>query len=393
MGALDGIKVIEAGLLVQGPQAAALLGDWGADVIKVELPGFGDQSRWLPSNEEDRRSGYFIGCNRGKRSVTVDLRTDPGKEVFLRLVEGADVLITNFKPGTMEDWGLGYDALAARNPRIVYGSGSTFGPLGPNAPREGADLSGQSAGGLISTTGRPGREPTPVGATIADHIASQNLVGGILAALLARERTGRGQHVEASLLGGQIWAQASEYTSYLVTGKLPGRSNRGNALIAGLYAIFPTSDGWIAVVGVVGAARESFFRTVGRPDLGERFSQPFYYEGDKNELYPQLDAAFVTKTTSEWCQALADAGIRHAPVRNYAEVVADQAMWDNGYFAEVETPDGDKVRVVGNPVRFSDTPARFRAVPPELGQHTEEVLLEVGYTWEQIARLSEQGAV
>src|SRR4051794_19381332 len=180
MGALDGIKVIEAGLLVQGPQAAATLGEWGADVIKVELPGFGDQSRWLPVEPGDGRSAYFIGCNRGKRSVTVDLRTDNGREVFLRMAERADVVISNFKPGTMDEWGLGYEAVAARNARVVYATGSTFGTEGPDAPREGADLSGQAAGGLISTTGTDDGEPTPVGVTIADHIASQNLVSGIL---------------------------------------------------------------------------------------------------------------------------------------------------------------------------------------------------------------------
>ena len=183
MGALDGIKVIEAGLLVQGPQAAATLAEWGADVIKVELPNFGDQSRWLPLAADDPRSAFFIGCNRGKRSVTVDLRNAEGREVFLRLVENADVVITNFAPGTMDEWGLGYDVVAARNPRIIYAAGTTFGSVGDDARREGADLSGQSAGGLISTTGRDGGEPTTIGVAIADHIGSQNLVGGILAAL------------------------------------------------------------------------------------------------------------------------------------------------------------------------------------------------------------------
>src|SRR3954453_23694929 len=205
MGALDGIKVIEAGLLVQGPQAAATLGEWGADVIKVELPGFGDQSRWLPVQPGDARSAYFIGCNRGKRSVTVDLRTPDGREVFLRLGEWADVVITNFAPGTMDGWGLGYDDLADRNPCIVYAASSAFGFEGTDANRGGADLSGQAAGGLISTTGVDGGDVTPVAVTIADHIASQNLVGGILAALLAPEPTGRGPRGTTPLFGGQIW--------------------------------------------------------------------------------------------------------------------------------------------------------------------------------------------
>src|SRR5579862_1966995 len=207
MGPLDGIRVVEAGLLIQGPQAALTLGDWGADVVKVELPGFGDQSRWLPIRPGDGRTPYFLAHNRGKRSVTLDLRTDAGREAFLRLAETVDVVITNFKPGTMEAWGVGFDEVAARNPRVIYAAGSTFGDLGPDVEREGADLSAQAAGGLISTTGMTGGEPTPAAATIADHIAAQNLVSGILAALLARERTGAGQRVDTSLIGGQIWAQ------------------------------------------------------------------------------------------------------------------------------------------------------------------------------------------
>src|SRR3954451_6703349 len=292
MGALDGIKVIEAGLLVQGPQAAATLAEWGADVVKVELPGFGDQSRWLPVQPGDARSAYFIGCNRGKRSVTADLRTPEGREVFLRLAEWADVVITNFAPGTMDGWGLGYDEVAARNPRVVYAAGSTYGTEGTDASREGADLSAQSAGGLISTTGRDGQEVTPVGVTIADHISGQNIVAGVLAALYAREKTGRGQRVTTSLLGGQIWAQASEYTGCLLRGAPAGRSNRGHALIPGLYAIFPTADGWIAVVGIVGPLRQKFFEVVGRPELNERFAQPLYWEAEKRELFPLLDDAF-----------------------------------------------------------------------------------------------------
>ena len=253
MGALDGLVVVDAGINVQGPQAAALLRDWGADVVKVELPDFGDQSRSLPLAAEDPRSAYYVGCNRGKRSVTIDLRVDAGRDVFLRLVDGADVLITNFKPGTMESWGLGYDVLSARNPGLVYGTGSTFGPAGPDAAEEGSDLSAQAAGGLISTNGVDGGEPTPVGAMIADHIASLNLAAGILAALLSRAGTGRGQHVASSLLGGQIWAQASEYTAYLLSGRVPGRNHlplpiapaedTGPARL-GAFSLEGTARGW-----------------------------------------------------------------------------------------------------------------------------------------------------
>lgn len=388
MGALDGVKVVEAGLLVQGPQAAATLGEWGADVIKVELPGIGDQSRWLPIQPGDTRSAYFIGCNRGKRSVTADLRKPEGREVFLRLAEWADVVITNFAPGTMDAWGLGYDDVAARNPRVVYAAGSTYGTEGTDAAREGADLSAQAAGGLISTTGRDGHEVTPVGATIADHIASQNLVGGILAALFAREKSGEGQRVTTSLLGGQIWAQASEYTGCLLLGRAAGRSNRGHPLIPGLYAIFRTSDGWIAVVGIVGPLRQTFFEVVGRPELNERFAQPLYWEAEKADLFPLLDEAFAAATTAEWCERLRAAGLRHAPVRDHAEVVADPNVWANGYLVNVDGTDA-----VAAPVAFSATPARPSAIAPELGQHTEEVLLDLGYTWDDITRLQDAGAI
>lgn len=392
MGALDGLKVVEAGLLVQGPQAAATLHDWGADVVKVELPGFGDQSRWVIAPDGDGRAPYFIGCNRGKRSATVDLRTPAGREIFLRLAERADVVITNFTPGTMQRWGLSYEAVSARNPAVIYAAGSTFGPVGAAAEREGADLAGQAAGGLIATTGTDDGEPTPVGATIADHIAAQNLVAGILAALIARSRTGRGQLVETSLVGGQIWAQASEYTSYLLTRRVPRRANHGNSLIAGIYSLYPTCDGWIAIVGVVGPARRKFFDVVGRPELHDKYSSSLLSEEDNDGLFAELSPVFRRRSTVDWCAALAAAGVRHAPVRDYAAVASDPSVWDNGYL--VRAPDaGGADDVVGTPVRFGDTPAAASGVAPELGQHTEEVLLELGYSWDDISQFRAEQAI
>ena len=395
MGPLDGVRVLEAGLLVQGPQASLTMQEWGADVIKIELPGFGDQSRWLPLNRDDRRSAFFTAYNRGKRSMTIDLRSPKGREVFLRLVEGADVVITNFKPGTMEGWGLGYADAAVRNGRIIYAMGSSFGPVGPDATREGADLSAQAAGGLISTTGGNGADPSAIGATIADHISGQNLLAGILAALYARERTGRGQLVETSLLGGQIWAQAGEYTRYLLSGEVSGPSGRSHPMIPGIYGMFRTADGWLAIVGTAGPARDLFYQTIGRPDLIERFKTLLYFEDDKAELWPILDEVFATRTTAEWCALLGAAGLRFAPVRDHAEVAADAGARANGYIARVvdEEAPGTVTEVVGTPVRFSDSEPVVRARPPELGEHTEEVLLESGYSWDDIAALSAEGAV
>jgi crotonobetainyl-CoA:carnitine CoA-transferase CaiB-like acyl-CoA transferase len=381
---------------VQGPQASALLAQLGADVVKIELPGFGDQSRWLPAlPPEELRSPYFWGCNRGKRSLALDLRVPAGREAFLRLADDADVVISNFKPGTMDAWGLGYEDVAARNPRIVYATGSTFGPVGPDAEREGADISAQAAGGLISATGRDDGEPTPVAVTIADHIASQNLVAGVLAALLARGRTGRGQRVDVSLLGGQIWAQASEYTYYFLTQRNPGRPNRGHPLIAGLYGIFPTSDGWLAITGVVLAKREDFYRRIGVPEVlaDPRFAAPLLPMDAKLALFEIVAEALSRKTTVEWCASLHEGGHRFAPVRTYSQVAADPQAWENGYLARVPGPDGTDVELVGSPIRMSDTPTRVLAQVPELGQHTEEVLLEGGFTWDDITALRDAGAI
>jgi crotonobetainyl-CoA:carnitine CoA-transferase CaiB-like acyl-CoA transferase len=389
VGALDGVKVVEVGLLVQGPQATATMREWGAEVVKVELPFIGDQARWLPSGPLEPRSGYFIGCNRGKQSVTVDLRTPDGREVFLRLCEWADVVVSNFAPGTMERWGLGHDDVAARNPRAIYAAASTFGTKGTDAAREGADLSAQAAGGLVSTTGTDGDDFAPVGITIADHIGSQNLLAGVLAALFARERTGRGQSVTTSLVGGQIWAQASEYTACLLRGRDGNRrSNRGHPLIPLIYGVFRTADGWIGIVGVAGPLRKTFFELIGRPDLEDAFPQPIYWDDAKAELFPQIDAALATGTTAEWCDRFAAAGIRHAPVRDHAAVIADGNAWANGWFASV-----DGVDVVAVPVGFSDTPGSPPSTAPELGEHTEAVLRALGYDDDALAALRTAGAI
>jgi crotonobetainyl-CoA:carnitine CoA-transferase CaiB-like acyl-CoA transferase len=390
MGALDDVAVLEAGQLVQAPQATALMCEWGAQVIKVELPEMGDQARWIPVEAGNKTSAYFTACNRGKRSITLDLRTDAGREVFLRLCERVDVVVTNFVPGTLEQWGLGYADVAARNPRIIYATGSTFGTLGPDATREGADLAAQAAGGLISTIGADGDAPSPVGVTIADHCAAQNLLAGILAALLARERTGVGQQVETSLLGGQVWAQASELTAHLLTGRPAGRANRGGAHVPGLYGIFSTADGWIAIAGVVSTARPRFFQLIGRPELDERFPQRLYWDAEKAELFPLIDEAMSARTTAEWCTALNEAGVRHAPVRNHTDVLADPSVKANGYVTEVDGPDGP-ISVIGGPVTFSATPGLPPAIAPELGQHTEEILLELDFTWDDIVALNTSG--
>jgi len=394
-GALQGIKVIEVGLLIQGPQAAALLADMGADVIKVELPGIGDQGRYIFLGDGDLRSAVFIGCNRGKRGLTLDLRHEQGANIFKKLTETADIVISNFKPGTLDEWGLGYEDLAAINPRIIWAAGSTFGPVGPDAAREGADLAGQSAGGLISTTGSDGDPPTPVGAFIADHIGSLNMVSGILAALHSRHESGRGQRIEVSLVGGQIWAQATEYTHYLLTGNIPGRSNFGHPLIPAAYRIFQTADGWVGLIGLSAEAKDVFFALVGRPEMAmdPRFDALLLSPEELKSLVGELEPIFLERTTDEWCELLQEAGARFAPVRNYAEVVADEGVWENDYFVEVKDDAGQSQRVVGTPIRMSETPLQPSAIAPDLGQHSEEILKEAGYSAADIEEFRTAGTV
>ena len=394
-GALQGIKVFEVGLLIQGPQAAALLADMGADVIKVELPGIGDQGRYIFLGDGDLRSAVFIGCNRGKRGLPLDLRHEQGANIFKKLTETADIVISNFKPGTLDEWGLGYEDLAAINPRIIWAAGSTFGPVGPDAAREGADLAGQSAGGLISTTGSEGDPPTPVGAFIADHIGSLNMVSGILAALHSRHESGHGQRIEVSLVGGQIWAQATEYTHYLLTGNIPGRSNFGHPLIPAAYRIFQTADGWVGLIGLSAEAKDVFFALVGRPEMAmdPRFDALLLSPEELKSLVGELEPIFLERTTDEWCELLQEAGARFAPVRNYAEVVADKGVWENDYFVEVKDAAGQSQRVVGTPIRMSETPLQPSAIAPDLGQHSEEILKEAGYSAADIEEFRTAGTV
>jgi CoA:oxalate CoA-transferase len=395
MGALNGIRVLDLGLLVQAPQAALSLSDMGAEVIKVELPGLGDQARWVTAVVGGNVSGFWTGCNRGKRSITLDLRKNEGKEIFLKLVETADVVITNFKPGTLEEWGIGYDVMSVRNPRVILASGSAYGPVGPNAHLEGADLLGQSAGGLISTTGVDGGTVTPVGATICDHMASQNLTVGILAALYARVSNGRGQKVEVSLLGSAIWAQASEITSYLLTGDVPGRANGGHPIINALYGIVATADGALAIFGVPVPARRPFCEAIGRPTLFDdpRWATPFLTAENRHALFAELAPIFAVRKTAEWVEVLRAGGTRCAPVNDYAAIANDPQTYENGYLVKTVNESGQQVTVIGTPVRLSETPNQPATTAPELGQHTEEVLLELGYDWDQIAAFRESAAI
>lgn len=394
MGSLDDYTVLDLAVLVQGPQAAATLHDMGANVIKIELPGMGDLGRVIPLSVDDPRSSYYEACNRGKRSVMLDLRTPGGKRALLRLVEQADVLIHNFVPGTMEAWGLSYDDVSAVNPKLVYASGSSFGPVGPKANREGADMAGQAEGGLMFATRIAGGPPIINGAVIADHVGCQNMTAGILAALLHREKTGEGQQIEVSLVGGMIYAQASELTYTLLTGRNPDRVHSGHALIPTLLHTVEAADGWIHLLSGTGPGWPGFAEVLGRPDLADeqRFLDLMLTVEARDELVAIIDEVFPSRTLAEWEPLLDGAGVRFGVVMDYETIAADEAAYENGYLMRADHPDRGPCSVIGTPIRMSATPLSPGVVAPELGQHTEEVLLEHGYTWDDIDQLRQDGA-
>lgn len=394
MGVLTGYAVVDLSILVQGPQASAMLHDLGADVVKVELPGVGDLGRWLTVAVDDDRSPYVEANNRGKRSVALDLRTPGGKRALFKLVEKADVLIHNFVPGTAEAWGIDYEDFLDINPQLVYAAGSTFGPEGPNSRREGADMVGQAEGGIVSVTGHDDGHPTIVGSVISDHLGAQNIITGILAALLHRERTGAGQRIDVSLIGSAIYAQSSEMTYTMLSGKAPGRPNNNHGILRGLVHRCHTSDGYIYLLGVQEHLWNNFARCIGREDLidDSRFATLVMEPQNLQILRGILDEIFPTRTTQEWEEQLQKWDQRYGRVKTYDEVVTDETNLVNGYVVEVEHPEYGAISVVGNPIRMSVTPTEIAVVAPTLGQHTEEVLLEVGFTWEDIEQLRADGA-
>ena len=371
-----------------------MMHDLGAEVIKIELPEVGDLGRWLTVAVDDDRSPYVEANNRGKRSVALDLRTSGGRTALLRLVETTDVLIHNFVPGTVEEWGLDYDDLIKVNPRLIYAAGSTFGPHGPNSRREGADMVGQAEGGIVSVTGHDDGEPTIVGSVIGDHFGAQNLITGILAALLHRERTGQGQRVDVSLVGSAIYAQSSEMTYTMLSGKAPGRPNNNHPILRGLIHRCPTSDGYIYLLGIPEHLWNDFAVCIDRADLKDdpRFATLVLEPENLLILRDIIDEIFPTRTTDEWEERLQRWGQRYGRVKTYDEVVTDETNLINGYVVEVDHPEYGPISVVGNPIRLSATPAEPGVVAPALGQHTEEVLLEAGFSWEDIDQLRAQGA-
>jgi formyl-CoA transferase len=391
--ALDGIRIVDFSHVFQGPVGMQLLGDYGADVIKVERPGSGDWSRsWGPYVADV--SLPFVCLNRNKRSVTIDLKSEAGKQVLLSLIRTADVLVHNFRPGVMERLGLGYDDLKELNPRLVYARSSGWGDEGPYVERGrgGHDMMARATGGLFAPLG-PGGLPVPAGISV-DHPAGMLLTIGILIALRARERTGRGQLVSTDLLSTAIHTHAWDGANILNADRIDASHGVGASEQA-IQVSFQTQDGYIELSPVFSDdALRDISVAMGIGDLSQdpRFADPVERPAHAAEINGILQGHFLTKTTDEWIALLEPQGVLCAEIKTFAQAIEDPQVRANGMVVEMAHPRAGTLRLLGTPVRLSDTRASLRLAPPDLGQDTEDVMRELGYTDDEIAAFREQGA-
>jgi len=374
-GPLDGIRVLDLTRVLAGPYCTMFLGDLGAEVVKVEQPGRGDDTRSWGPPFQGGESAYFLCVNRNKRSVALDLRTPDGIAVLRRLALQADVLMENFRPGTLAGWGLTEADIRRENPRLIYASLSAFGASGPMKDRPGYDLAMQAWGGLMSVTGPADGEPSKVGVAIIDVVAGLMLGKAIAAALYARERTGKGQRIETSLMEAEVASLINAGSNYLVTGQVPGRWGNEHPNIVP-YQSFPTADGHLVVAMANDAIWGRFCDAAGRPELAKeaRFDTNAHRVENRDALIAILEELFRARPRREWIELLNHAGVPCSPVQNIREVFESEQVRATGMLREIDHPTAGKVRMAGLPVKFSSTPASIRLAPPRLGEHNDEVL-------------------
>lgn len=394
-GALAGIKVLDLSRVLAGPWAGQLLADLGAEVLKVERPGAGDDTRqWAPPSLADGTAAYFLCANRGKRSVTVDITKPEGQEIVRALAADADVIIENYKVGGLKKYGLDYDSLSQLNPRLVYCSITGFGQDGPYAELPGYDYIVQGMSGLMSITGPADGEPHKVGVAVTDLFTGIYASNAILAALMARTHSGQGQYIDMALFDCALASLANINMNWLIGQQVPPRLGNAHANIVP-YQVFACADGHF----ILACGNDKQFRAVcqviGLPALAddERFASNPQRVKHRDSVVPLLAGAFMAKGRDQWLKLLDEAGVPCGPINTVDEAFRDPQIQHRGMEIHLQDSVGQNVPLVGCPIKLSGTPVEYNQAPPKLGEHTDDVLRALGYDAARIATLREQGTV
>ncbi|HEY8611437.1 MAG TPA: CoA transferase [Roseomonas sp.] len=393
-GPLAGLRVVEVGVAMAGPFCAMTLGDFGAEVVKIERVGAGDDSRSWPPHFDGAMGYYFGSANRNKRSVALDLKSPEGAEVARRLIAGADVLVDNYRIGALARAGLDWESLQAANPRLIYCSVSGFGASGPRAEEPANDLFMQAYAGGMSITGEEGGGPVKMGMSVADIGAGMLATIGVMMAVEARHRTGRGQRVDTSLLEGQMAMLAHFVTRYFASGEVPGPSGSG-ALTSPTYRAFKASDDWIVISAFNQRMWRGLCEALERPDW---IDHPHFADAGRRvehraELIELIGAAIAPHPVAHWQARLKAHEVPCCPINRIDKVVTEEQVLAREMVAAIELPGLGTMRMAGLPVKLSETPAGVVLPPPRLGQHTAEVMRAVGYAEAEIEALAALGVI
>ena len=397
IGPLSGLRVLDLTRVLAGPTCTQMLGDLGAEVIKIERPEAGDDTRGFapPFVPNTKESAYFVGVNRNKKSVTLDIAKPEGQAIILKLLEHCDILVENFKVGALAKYGLGYEQLAKTHPRLIYCSITGFGQTGPYAPRPGYDALIQAMGGVMSLTGDPNGSPQKVGVPVADLFAGLYGCIGILAAVNHRNNTGQGQQIDIGMLDTHVAWLANQGMNYLATGENPPRLGNQHPNIAP-YQEFPTKDGYIILAVGNDPTFERFCKAFGQEALlaDPRFATNPIRVQNRQLVTDTLTPVMKSKTTAEWIEALEALKIGCGPINTLEQVFADPHVQAREMVVEMAHGSGETVKVIANPVKLSATPPSYRSAPPVLGEHTQDVLTAVlKMSAADIAALKEKGIV
>lgn len=394
IGPLQGLRIIDLSMMLAGPAGSMLMGDLGAEILKVE-PMDGDETRESPPYFYGENSAYFYSINRNKKSLPLNLKSPEGRQVFYDLVKNVDVVYDNYRPGVIERLQIDYDTLKKYNPRIICCSISTFGYNGPYRDRPGYDLIVQAMSGGMSITGEPGGAPVRAGIPLGDIVGGLLAVHGILAAYIHREKTGEGQRLEVSLLDGQVYLLTYVAQYYFHSGKIPGPIGSGHQTLVP-YQAFKTKDIQIVIVAHQDHHFQRLCRALGKPEWAEdpRFSDRTKRLENKSVLIPLLEKHLMTRRGDEWLEAIHKAGVPAGPINTLDRVLSDPQVLAREMIVEIDGPGKEKIKTIGNPLKMQKTPVTTFTRPPMLGEHSREILIGIlGYSKEKIEALKKAGAV